>query len=552
MASLKINDATEGKLINLIVSVVVAVTVSLTPWVNSDSLIIPKVIILFCSAMFLLPKFLTNFRPFYKSIDPLLKMSYFVVLCFMCFMILVMSVSKAPFEQEFYGRTGRGLGLATYLSLAVVLLVSSRYALLSKVNVVHFGLVFSCVISSSYSILQRHGLDIFDWVTYTNGIIGTLGNPNFQSSFAAMALVSSLVFLGKSKKQILITLLILILLIYTLYITQSTQGYIATALSISVFMLIFLWYQKKVFFIGFFTFFIVSSFFAIIGMLDRGPLNYFLYKTSVQSRGEMWRTGISAANDNPIFGVGLDSYGDYSLLYRDEKTVNGINEFTDNAHNIFIQTAATGGYILAFIYLLIVGLTLYSFILLQKKLGKFNRGVAALFSAWIAFQAQSLISPPNISMLAWNFLISGFLIGIGFQKTIETNSFSLKDQGFSRPIGYLFLIFSLVVMYPMYNADKIAWSTKKTGDALVAIKAAKMYPESSLRYFRIGMELYNSKLLEASLDIGRSAVKFNPNAVSAWFLILINETAPIEERRIAREQIVRLDPLGTDVDNFRF
>ena len=552
MASLKINDATEGKLINLIVSVVVAVTVSLTPWVNSDSLIIPKVIILFCSAMFLLPKFLTNFRPFYKSIDPLLKMSYFVVLCFMCFMILVMSVSKAPFEQEFYGRTGRGLGLATYLSLAVVLLVSSRYALLSKVNVVHFGLVFSCVISSSYSILQRHGLDIFDWVTYTNGIIGTLGNPNFQSSFAAMALVSSLVFLGKSKKQILITLLILILLIYTLYITQSTQGYIATALSISVFMLIFLWYQKKVFFIGFFTFFIVSSFFAIIGMLDRGPLNYFLYKTSVQSRGEMWRTGISAANDNPIFGVGLDSYGDYSLLYRDEKTVNGINEFTDNAHNIFIQTAATGGYILAFIYLLIVGLTLYSFILLQKKLGKFNRGVAALFSAWIAFQAQSLISPPNISMLAWNFLISGFLIGIGFQKTIETNSFSLKDQGFSRPIGYLFLIFSLVVMYPMYNADKIEWSTKKTGDALVAIKAAKMYPESSLRYFRIGMELYNSKLLEASLDIGRSAVKFNPNAVSAWFLILINETAPIEERRIAREQIVRLDPLGTDVDNFRF
>jgi len=107
-------------------------------------------------------------------------------------------------------------------------------------------------------------------------------------------------------------------------------------------------------------------------------------------------------------------------------------------------------------------------------------------------------------------------------------------------------------MYPMYNADKIAWSTKKTGDALVAIKDAKMYPESSLRYFRIGMELYNSKLLEASLDIGRSAVKFNPNAVSAWFLILINETAPIEERRIAREQIVRLDPLGTDVDNFRF
>jgi len=33
---------------------------------------------------------------------------------------------------------------------------------------------------------------------------------------------------------------------------------------------------------------------------------------------------------------------------------------------------------------------------------------------------------------------------------------------------------------------------------------------------------------------------------------MINENAPIDERKNAREQILRLDPLGIDVDSFKF
>lgn len=547
--SLKNNDHT----VNVAVFVAVAVTLSMSPWVNSDSLIIPKLMILFSGALFLIPRLFLGIRM--KTDIFGYRILLVLASLFLGQMLLVMVLSDAPFAQEFFGRTGRSLGFATYFSLIVVLLVTSTYVVKNQAHLINLGLVVSCLFSSGYSILQRFGLDIFDWVTYTNGIIGTLGNPNFQSSFAAMALLPALVVFSGSTIRYLAVILIVGILIFTLYICQSTQGYLASGLSLGIFFLIYFWYKNKVAFYSFFLFFISVGFISLAGMLNRGPLSYYLYKVSIQSRGEMWRTALTTANANPIFGVGLDSYGDASLLYRDERTVNGVNEFTDNAHNVFLQFASTGGYTLAIIYLGIVVLTLCGFFFIQKKLNKFDKNVAAIFAAWVAFQSQSVISPPNISMLTWNSILSGFLIGCAFYSFEKSELISVKLQkslGLSKPFSYICLIISLVVTYPWFNADKIAWSTTKTGDAFVAVKAAKMYPEASLRYYRVGIELYKSKLFDLSLDVARSAVEFNPNSVSGWFLIMINETAPIDERKNAREQVLRLDPLGTDVDGFNF
>ena len=47
--------------------------------------------------------------------------------------------------------------------------------------------------------------------------------------------------------------------------------------------------------------------------------------------------------------------------------------------------------------------------------------------------------------------------------------------------------------------------------------------------------------------MGRSAVDFNPNSISAWGLILANPSATIEERRRAVEEILRIDPFNKDV-----
>jgi hypothetical protein len=74
-----------------------------------------------------------------------------------------------------------------------------------------------------------------------------------------------------------------------------------------------------------------------------------------------------------------------------------------------------------------------------------------------------------------------------------------------------------------------------------------MFPESTLRYSRIGVELLKSNLPEQALEVGRAAVEFNPKALSAWALILANNSAPLVERELAKEKILELDPFNDDI-----
>jgi hypothetical protein len=82
------------------------------------------------------------------------------------------------------------------------------------------------------------------------------------------------------------------------------------------------------------------------------------------------------------------------------------------------------------------------------------------------------------------------------------------------------------------------------------MKSALSYPESSVRFSRIGEALLKSNLLPQSLEIARAAVKFNPNAPASWGLILVNNSAPPEERERARKEIFRLDPFNKELRGF--
>ena len=524
------------------------VTLVLTPMFNSDSLIIPKLVLLFALGMFMLPKVLENFKYIYH--DKKLRLLAVLAIIFILQMILSMLASSTPFEQQFFGRTGRGLGFITFFSLIIILLASAIFINKSGLNKLLFWLIISSGITSIYSLMQRFGLDIFEWETKTNGIIGTLGNPNFQGSFAAMALVPALVYFWSPRTSRVYSLSFSLLLIITIVVCQSTQGYIAGLASISIYLLIYAWYKGKPLFYNLLILVFSGGLVALAGMLDKGPLAAYLYKISVQSRGEMWRTAFNVANNNPFLGTGLDSFGDFSLLYRDQKTANGIAEFTDNAHNFFLQFAATGGYILAVVYFAIIALSFYSFIKLQREKNSFDKNLTAVFSAWLCFQLQSIISPASISTLTWNFIISGSLIGLSVQNPTTNESKLLKPKRLTKVFSYFLILSSILITYPLFNSDRLALKSIRTGDGNLAIVAAKSYPESVIRYSRIGTTLLTSGLYPQSLDVARSAAKFNPNAISAWILILVNESAPISERQKAKNEILRLDPFNKEVKQF--
>jgi len=301
---------------------------------------------------------------------------------------------------------------------------------------------------------------------------------------------------------------------------------------------------------------------AIAGMLNKGPLSYYLYKVSVQSRGEMWQTAYAIIRDNPLFGIGLDSLGDYSLRYRSAKTVSGIDEYIDNCHNFILQFAATGGIGLAILYIGITALSLYCFIKLQRKIGRFDKFLAAIFAGWVSFQLQSIISPAAIPTLIWNFIFCGALIGLSKETTLDVDSSidpkssksssvrSTKPKVNVKFLNIFGLILALAITYPLFYADKITREANVKKDANLAVRAAKTFPESIVRYNRLGADLFESGLYELSLEIGRSAVIFNPNAYQTWILILVNPLASKEERSAAKDNLMIIDPYNKLISDY--
>ena len=531
----------------IVVYVAVIISLIFTP-INFDALIIPKVALLFALALYILPDLITHLKNFFPH--PKLIFLLIVSLAIICQMLIVMLLSEAPFEQEFFGRTGRGLGFSTFFSVAVLMLCMAIFSKIDDSNFIIFWLSFTGLISSLYALTQRFGFDIFNWESRTNGIIGTVGNPNFQSSFTAMALIPILVYSWSKSTKYAVAPAVFIVFISTLYFTQSTQGYVALSAAILIFLLLFTWHGKRLLFSLLTLSGSVVTVVAIAGMLNKGPLAYYLYKPSVQSRGDFWRSAFNAANANPVFGTGIDSFGDSFLIYRDRQEI----EMSDNAHNYFLEFAATGGYPLAVLNLLIILLTLYSFISLQKKLGKFDAKLASIFCAWIIFQMQSIISPGTIVLIVWGTILSGFLIGSNVKYVIGQNNIKEKvgkPKFLTQTASLCLLLVALLVMFPLYKTDRDLKKGMALKNGDMVIDALTSYPESSVRYNIFTQEFLQSNLLPQAVDLGRKAISFNPNAVSAWALIFINPQAPLEERIRARDEILRLDPLNTEVFKYK-
>ena len=547
---MKVKD--NNRLVQLLIIGAITVTLIITPNLNKDSLIIPKVIILFCLALFLTPILIRTIRDSLKN--SFIKVLVALILIWFFYSLLIILNSESPIEQLLFGRTGRGLGFITFSSVVVLTLAASLFIDIKNLKPLILGLIIAGLISCIYACLQYFELDIFKWDSKTNGIIGTLGNPNSQSSFTAMILIPTLVYFWSSRYRWISLIIVAPILVFTIYISQSTQGYIGSSAAILGFSLIYLWYKKRLFYIPLALSSLLSGLVAIFGMLGHGPLSYYLYKTSVQSRGDFWRSAFTTGNSHPVFGVGFDSFGDYSLKYRDQVAASHpFAEYTDSAHNYYLDYLATGGYFFLLLNILITSLVLGSFFIIQKNLKSFDKNITSLFCAWLVFQLQCIINTQSLTLLTWNALISGAVIGVAgsFSQKVLNTPVATRKLNILNPISLFMLVIGLIVMFPYFNTDRQMIQAGNSGNGDLLIKAATSFPESVVKYSQASRALLESGLPAPSLSLARSAVAFNSKSVALWALILINPSAPLEERVKARDVILKLDPLNIEVRDFK-
>ena len=165
-----------------------------------------------------------------------------------------------------------------------------------------------------------------------------------------MAILATLTFSFMFDKQItswqrIFFLALTLGLLATIYLSNARQGLLSLAIGLGFFISFKLLKKNAVLgslsLVGLFLVSIV----AVAGILQKGPLERFLYKDSVSLRGHYWRAGLNMFRENTFFGVGIDSYGSYFRLYRDPNfpVRYGYDLTSNNAHNVPIQMFATGG-----------------------------------------------------------------------------------------------------------------------------------------------------------------------------------------------------------------
>jgi O-antigen ligase len=377
-------------------------------------------------------------------------------------------INTNSFYIGFFGENQRRNGYLSYLSLGIILLISSMVFRFNSVAKIYTLAFIVGAFLSSYGLLQSSGLDFIKWNNPYNSVISTVGNPNFAASI--IAIIATLNFgaaLQNTRNKVMRGLHGSVVLLSLFVIIQSgaLQGLIALSIGIGTILLTYLYSKSKK--LGYFGFTLtgIIGLVAVLGMLQVGPLTQYLYKSSVSIRGHYWRAGVKMLTENPIFGVGLDSYGSYFKQVREVSyPLNyGFDITSNNAHNVPIQLFSTGGLLFGLAYLCIVTLILKRGIQgLRKYEGNQRIVLATFFGAWLAYQAQTIISIDNIGISIWGWLLGGIVLALSGDNANLDIKVSNKGQlQLMQPIvsGSMVLVM-LVPVIGLFQSESLMYKTR--------------------------------------------------------------------------------------------
>jgi O-antigen ligase len=490
------------------------------------------------------------------------KVPLILISGFMVWQLVVLVVSGGEKLQQLFGTAGRNTGFIAYLAFSIlfgVAMVASSSVFLNRFLIT--ALVVG-VASLAYGVVQALGGDPFNWVNPYSPVFGFLGNPNFQSSL--LGILGTVVFtqLLSGSVKIQVKGAYLVYLLVTLYVikeTASQQGFLVLLIGSAISLGIFVNQKSRAFGYSYLVLAAVGFIAVLIGTLNNGPLASLLYKDSVTYRGDYWRAGWKMTLENPIFGVGLDSYGDW---YRRSRTIEATlrrgPELTSNAaHNVFLDISAYGGFPLLLIYLALMVLVVVSAVKVLNRSQGFNAGFVGLVGGWVAFQAQSIISINQIGLALWGWVLSGLIIGYEIntrggdevveKKTGKSATKPVQTSAATSVAIFVGLIVGVLVGMPPYLASSKYKSALETGNPQVIQEAAYIWPTDPSRMIQVAMTLNENKLEDQGLQVAQDAVERFPDNFGVWSTLSSMNKASVAQKAEALSQMKRLDPLNPNL-----
>lgn len=282
-----------------------------------------------------------------------------------------------------------------------------------------------------------------------------------------------------------------------------------------------------------------------IALQNKGPLASLIYEASIKARGDYWSAGWKMTTLHPWFGVGFDGYGDWYRRTRTEGSISdfGVNDYSNAAHNVFLDISSSGGFPLLLVYLILVIYTLISAIRVLRRSKEFNAPFVAIFAGWVAYQVQSLISINQLGLAIWGWVLTGLIVGYEINSRGEQaeNSPIAGVRGLKTKALSGFLVGAIIAVVPFYASFKMqkgfdSADVQKLRTATVSWPFEIKTMIDSAEIFRTNG--YN----DISLEIARLAVDKFPEYFDAWYLLSLQPNATLEEKYTSLKQLKRLNP----------
>jgi O-antigen ligase len=523
-------------------------SVAMSPFMSYEPINLPRLVILTIFGVSLILLFIIHHK---NLINNEHKKILLVLLSFILWSFISAVFSHLSFVDAFFGVFGRNNALLTYLMCIVFIIATLFISNMKFIRSLLLVMVFIGVLSAVYGFMQSIGIDPFGWISDNIIVFGFFGNPNFQAAFMGITATVAFAYLLNADYKLSIKLgylAFICLALYIVYKSKSQQGYLVFIAGVSV--VIYLWLRVNPVLKKFKVLYLFALGFGVIAVLldifQKAPWSSFLYKESVAYRGDFWRSGWNMTINNPVFGVGLDGYRENFRFYRDQASADrNPNSFVDSAHNVFLDISSGGGFPLLLIYITLLVMVLISARKVIKRSTSFDYNFAALFAAWVAYTAQSVISIQQIGIAIWGWILAGAIIGYEINSR-KDQPVKLANRDASEVLAVSAgLIIGLIISLPPFIADAQFRSTVLKGEITKIESALERWPQN-VSNMNFASDLFRKGgFPDQALNMARKAVAVNPRNFEAWQQIFLSQNAPEAERKAALIKMREMDPLNS-------
>ena len=491
--------------------------------------------------------------------------------------LLQIAVGLAGIERTLWGAYSRANGAMSYLSIifiAITVLISAR---ISNVNRIFQILALALFLNATYGYLQYSGNDFVDWVNPYNPIIGTLGNPNFSSSILGLTSLATICYATFASSSIYIKAALGVLGLAGVilsYLTASIQGPLTFVAGLTVAVLGSLWIaNKRAVFYPLSALVVVGGTFLIYSMYGYGPLGATLFQYTLKLRFRYWQAAIEMMQNYPWLGVGVDSYGEY---FRRSKPLalilsNGPELMTNNAHSTPFQLGATLGVPFFLIYISLQIYVIIRFIKAFRNPAENAKPLLALFSIWVAFQLQSLISLDQLGLSIWGWVLGAAIIGLSFdgaavvsppvpkgpkkvERTKEVAPAFLKPGiAIGAIVGFMIALVPIRADLAMKAAMETPWSQEDEASKqtrLATLTAAIKTLEHDPTYVSQAItEVYKMGKIEEGLALAAAGAALHPESFDSQFMVvdMLEKNQLWKDALPYRKRTTELDPMNWNV-----